>query len=178
MIEASHTTVIDRSTLQVWDYVQDIRRWASLFPGCRDCEVLDENRSRWVVKVGAGGLVKTINVLVTVTEWRGPERVNFTYQLESEPVTGSGSYSARPADTDSTEVHFQVTVEGSGQAAPMWEAVSKPLLPQMAKTFATKLKAAIEAESAPTPVTAPQLSWWQRLCQWLSNLWRSPRKQN
>lgn len=176
MIEASHAVVIDRSTVQVWDYVQDIRQWASLFPGCKECEVIDDHHSKWVVKVGAGGLVKTINVLVTVTEWRGPDAVEFTYQLESEPVVGSGSYRAIAQSDDSSEIRFHVVVEGSGSMAPMWEAVSKPLLPQMAKTFATKLKAAIETQCQQLPPPPP--SWWQRLCLRLRHGWRSLWKQN
>ena len=39
---------------------------------------------------------------------------------------------------------FGIRVRGSGAMAPMWEAVSKPLLPVLAKSFAVKLKAQIE----------------------------------
>lgn len=175
MIEARHSEVVDRGIDQVWEYVQDIRRWASLFPGCKECEVIDDHHSKWVVKVGAGGLVKTINVMVTVTEWRGPEFVGFAYQLESEPVVGSGSYSAKPRGDGSTEIDFQVLVEGSGPMAPMWEAVSKPLLPQMAKTFANKLKTAIEAEREQPPL--PEPVWWRRMLLRLRHAWRTFRKQ-
>lgn len=145
MIEAEHAVVIDTNITNVWDYVQDIRKWANLFPGCRDCELIDDNRSKWVIKVGAGGLIKTVNVLVDVEQWDGPGRVNFSYKLESEPVVGSGSYHAVATSDTTTEICLQVRVEGSGQMAAMWEAVSKPLLPQMAKSFSAKLKAEIEA---------------------------------
>lgn len=176
MIEANHALTVDRGIGPVWEYVQDIRQWATLFPGCNACEVIDEHHSKWVVKVGAGGLVKTINVLVTVTEWRGPEAVDFTYQLESEPVIGSGSYRATTLGTDSTEIRFHIVVEGSGPMAPMWEAVSKPLLPQMAKAFSTKLKTAIEAQSALAP--APRPSWLHNLYLRLRNVWHSLWQRN
>src|SRR5438045_2448165 len=88
VIEAEHSTVIDAPIGNVWDYVQEIRRWAGLFPGCRECQVIDANDSRWVIKVGAGGLVKTVNVRVRVDRWAGPERVEFSYRLEGEPVEG------------------------------------------------------------------------------------------
>jgi hypothetical protein len=46
---------------------------------------------------------------------------------------------------DETEVALRVRVEGSGPMAPMWEAMSRPLLPKLAKSFAGRLKGEIEA---------------------------------
>ena len=144
MIETEQSISIDASIERVWDYVRDIRRWAALFPGCRDCTVIDEHDSRWILKVGAGGLVRTVNVLVHIDEWGGPQRVNFSFQLEGDPVAGSGAYIASRKATHETEVTLQVRVVGSGQMAPLWEAMSKPLLPRLAKAFAAQLKAEIE----------------------------------
>ena len=66
MIEAEHATCIAVPIGEVWSYVQDIEKWALLFPGCRECKVIDARDSRWIIKVGAGGLVKTVNVLVHI----------------------------------------------------------------------------------------------------------------
>ncbi len=175
MIETAHSVTIDTNINNVWDYVQDIRKWANLFPGCRECVVIDGHNSKWTIKVGAGGLVKTVNVLVHIDQWDGPERVNFSYQLESEPVVGGGSYIATRKGADETEITLSVRVEGSGAMAPMWEAVSKPLLPQLAKLFAGKLKAQIETVagvSSPQnegPTAAP--SWFATIANWLRSLW-------
>jgi carbon monoxide dehydrogenase subunit G len=139
MIEAEHSTLVATGIDGVWNYVQDIRAWANLFPGCRECTVIDAHDSRWAIKVGAGGLVKTVNVLVHVDEWSGPERVVFSYKLDGEPVEGGGAYTAVRKGPDQTEISLKVRVVGSGPMAPMWEAVSRPLLPQLAKAFAGKL---------------------------------------
>jgi carbon monoxide dehydrogenase subunit G len=144
MIETEQSIVIDVAIDGVWSYVQDIRRWASIFPGCRECEVVDAQHSRWVLKVGAGGLVRTVNVLVNVDQWDGPERVSFSFALESDPVTGGGSYVASRLSAHATQVLLKVRIEGTGPMAPLWEAMSRPLLPQLAKSFAKKLKAEIE----------------------------------
>ncbi len=171
MIEAQHALVIEAGIDNVWHYVQDINNWASLFPGCRECEIIDDHNSLWLIKVGAGGMVKTVKVLVRVDEWRGPGCVNFSFNLESEPVVGSGSYIATPRSDIETEIGLQLRVEGSGQMAQMWEAMSKPLLPQMARTFAGKLKDEIErlAPAAPEPpARTPVLA---ALAGWLRNLW-------
>lgn len=174
MIETEHVARIGADIHSVWRYVKDIRQWALLFPGCRECEVIDDHNSRWVIKVGAGGLVRTVNVLVHIDDWRGPGQVLFSYQLESDPVQGSGSYTAVATEDNETDISLKVQVQGSGSMAPMWEAVSRPLLPQLAKTFAERLKAEIEAaaslpsDTAAVPSAAPpRSSWWIRLLNWL-----------
>jgi hypothetical protein len=59
--------------------------------------------------------------------------------------------------------------------APMWEAMGRPLLPQLAKGFAEQLKARIEeaaaAASAPEPERAG--SPWSAFMAWLANIWRA-----
>jgi hypothetical protein len=101
--------------------------------------------------------------------------VHFSYRLESEPVIGSGSYIATPRGAHQTEVSLKVRVEGSGPMAPMWEAMSRPMLPQLAKTFAAQLKAEIEksAGAPASPLAPPQepVSILARCRRWLRNLW-------
>jgi hypothetical protein len=89
-------------------------------------------------------MVRTVNALVHVDAWDGPQRVNFSFHLEGDPVEGGGSYIASQNESGATEVTLRVRVQGSGPMAPMWEAISKPLLPLLAKSFSGKLKAEIE----------------------------------
>lgn len=148
MIEAEQTISINSAIENVWGYVNDIQKWASLVPGCRTSTVITPDDSRWVLKVGVGGLVRTVNVLVHVDQWDEPEQVKFSYKLEGDPVVGGGSYIARRKSDRETEVTLKVRVQGSGPMSPMWEAMSKPLLPQLAKSFAGQLKAEIEKAAA------------------------------
>jgi len=171
MIDAQHSICIDASINAVWNYVKDIEKWANLFPGCQDCQVISDNESQWVIKVGAGGMVKTVNVMVDVTEWAGPEVVNFSFKLQNEPVTGTGRYRASKVSAGQTEITLEVEVTGSGSMAPMWEAMSKPLLPQLAKSFASSLKAEIEQTAAVTP----QLSLTEKILDYLHTLWLALR---
>ena len=144
MIEAERSVLVNVGIDDVWHYVKDMQRWAGMMPGYRECTVIDADDSRWTLKVGVGGLVRTVKVLVHVDEWDEPERVSFSYKLEGDPVQGGGSYTARRKGAHETEIALRVRVEGSGPVAPMWEAMSRPLLPQLAKSFAEKLKAEIE----------------------------------
>ncbi len=175
MIETEKSVAIRTDIDRVWDYVRDIRRWAELFPGCRDCTVIDEDRSRWVIKVGTGGMVRTVNVLVHVEQWDGPGRVNFSYVLDGDPAGGSGAYIATSKGPEETEVTLRVRVEGSGSTAGMWETMSKPLLPQLAKTFSGRLKEAIEKAAGVTDSPEPEASrawFFAGLFARLRRVWR------
>lgn len=178
MIEAEKLFSIKAPIHDVWDYVQDIEKWAMLLPGCRECVIIDEHNSRWTIKVGAGGLVKTVTVLVNVEKWDGPERVNFTYKLESEPVIGGGQYVASKAGLQSTDISLQLRVEGSGPMAPMWEAVCKPLFHPLASNFSEKLKAEIELfvglEPTPAESKSGLFSLFSIFTGWLRKLWSGP----
>ena len=145
MIETEQSVTIDAPIGDVWEHVRDIERWARLMPGMREFELIDANESRWTLKVGVGGLVRTVKVLVLVEEWAGPGRVTFRYSLEGDPVEGCGFYHAAALDAHSTEITLHVEVRGSGKLAPMWEAMGRPLLPRFARSFAGELKADIEA---------------------------------
>ncbi len=172
MIEAEHALQIESGIDTVWDYVRDIRKWAVLFPGCQECELIDDRQSKWLIKVGAGGMVKTVNVLVDVENWGGPDKVEFSYRLAAEPVTGRGSYSATALGDKATGVKLHLVVEGSGQMAPMWEAMCKPLLPQIARSFSNKLKAEIEQPAGAEVVATPSLL--ARIGSWLRRLFGLP----
>jgi carbon monoxide dehydrogenase subunit G len=152
MLETAHTLTIEAPIDAVWDYVQDMRRWAALLPGCKECVMQDAVNSRWILKVGAGGLVRTVKAAVHVDKWEGPGRVDFSFKLEGDPVEGGGSYIAIEKGPAQAEITLRVRVLGSGPLAPMWEAMSRPLLPRIAKSFATQLKDKIEEAAQPGAV--------------------------
>lgn len=176
MIETVQAILVQTGSTAVWDYVRDIRRWAELLPGYQECEVIDDKTSRWTVKVGTGGMVRKVSVLVSIDNWTEPERVDFSFQLEGDPCEGGGAFLAAPQGSDSTDVTLQLQVSGSGPMAPMWEAMSKPLLPQLAKSFGGSLKREIEASAGVAVEPAPP-GLLARLWQWLARLFRKPAEQ-
>ena len=170
MIETTQSVPVGVGIDRVWTYVRDIRRWAELMPGLQDCEIIDEDDSRWVLKVGVGGLVRTVKVDVHVDQWDGPERVFFSFKLQGDPVKGGGSYLATPTGPDTMEMTLSLQVEGSGPMAPMWEAMGGPLLPKFARAFAEQLAEGIAAElagapgqPAPPPPARGFMAWLRRL---------------
>lgn len=184
MIETEQQVTVNAPIEPTWTYAKDVTRWAAIMPGYQECEIIDEDNSRWILKVGVGAMVRTVKVQVHVERWAGPEEVDFAFKLEGDPVQGSGSYRASPAGPDATDVRLKVQVAGSGPMAPMWEAMGGPVLPKFARGFAEQLKAMIEEAVGAAPAVAPkpaERSLVTRLANWLRRLWRSlfgPANQN
>ena len=174
MIETQQSVLVHAPIGDIWTHVRDIERWAQIMPGYQNCEIIDDDNSRWTLKVGVGGLVRTVNVNVRVEEWAGPERARFTFKLKGDPVEGGGSYIATPRGPDATDLALQVQVVGSGPMAPMWEAMGGPVLPKFAQAFAEELRddiyAALDitppsptAETERPPLLARVRAWLQGL---------------
>ncbi len=170
MIETQQSVVINAPIADVWSYAKDVERWAEIMPGYQQCEIADEDNSRWVLKVGVGGLVRTVKVQVHVDEWAGPESVTFSFKLEGDPVSGGGSYRATPEGPNTTGVTLKVRVEGGGPMAPMWEAMGGPLLPKFALSFAEQLKGRIEESLGIAEAAPPKPSLFARFIHWLRKI--------
>ena len=178
MIETSQSVVVHAPIGDVWTYARDVVRWAEIMPGYQSCEIIDDDHSRWVLKVGVGGLVRTVKVQVHVERWAGPEEVDFTYKLEGDPVSGSGTYRAAAQGTTQTALTLEVKVVGGGPMAPMWEAMGGPMLPKFTLGFANQLKARIEeiaGDAEPLPARARRAGVWARFIAWLRGLVRPGR---
>lgn len=148
MIETRQQVIVAAPIAAVWDHARDMERWARLMPGMRAFEAQDADNSRWTLKIGVGGLVRTVVAAVRVDEWAGPGRVLFSYAMEGDPVVGGGSYHAVATTPGTTEMTLEVRVVGSGPLAPMWEAMCRPLLPRFARKFAEQLRDDIEQACA------------------------------
>lgn len=173
MIEHEQAVAIGSDINDVWAYVSDMQRWAVSVPGCKDCDVINSDRSIWTIRAGAGALIKTVKVNVLVEEWKAPTGVRFRFDVANEPVTGDGSYSARATDSGSHLV-LVLRIIGSGPMAPVWETLGKAIVPALAASFVESLRLQIEAEyprvekaSAGPAMPCPKRSRWQRLVDWL-----------
>ena len=172
MIETTQSVLVGQDIDNVWAYAKAVERWAEIMPGYQQCEIIDDDNSLWVLKIGVGAMVRTVRVEVTVDRWAGPEEVDFTFKLKGDPVTGNGTYRAA-TNGKGTNVALHVEVSGGGPMAPMWEAMGGPVLPKFAAGFAKQLKERIEAEYGVVPgaeQAAPKKSLLARFCAWLRRL--------
>lgn len=94
MPEVEHTTTVSASLPQVWNFVEDMDNWAPFLTGYQRHEKINRDESIWVVKGELGGLTRSAEFKVQVTEWNEPSRVTFVMQGLQEPVTGSGEFLA------------------------------------------------------------------------------------
>lgn len=148
MLEHQESFAVDVDGDAVWAFVHDMGNWAASVPGYESYEVIDEKNSRWTVKVKLGALTRTVRVKVTVTEWVEPKRVAFALVGETEPITGTGSFDAEPGDeAGTTNVRLGVSVAGSGSMASAMEAMSRPIIPRLSRTFAAALRRGIEGDA-------------------------------
>jgi len=171
MIETTQTVLVRVGLADVWDHVKNIRNWAELMPGLKDCEIIDDNNSHWVLKVGVGAMIRTVKVDVHVDQWDGPERALFSYKLQGDPVTGSGSYLATPKRNKAITMTLSLRIQGTGPMAPMWEAMGGPLLPKFALAFAEQLAGGIErANGVSAKLATGRPSLLAKLCTFLSRL--------
>jgi carbon monoxide dehydrogenase subunit G len=153
MIETTQVVPVRTEIHQVWNHVRNIRNWAELMPGLQDYQIIDNDTSQWVLKVGVGALVRTVKVDVHVHNWDGPGRVLFSFKLQGDPVKGGGEYVAKTLGGGETEMTLNIHVEGTGPMAPMWEAMGGPLLPKFALAFARQLAASIEGDTSVSQTT-------------------------
>ncbi len=75
-----------------WAFVADMDHWAPLLTGYQRHKKIDAKRSRWWVKGEIGGLSRTAEFEVTITQWLEPEQIAFTLKGLDEPFTGSGAF--------------------------------------------------------------------------------------
>jgi len=95
--EVEHTALVAAPIAAVWDFCQDMANWAPLLTGYQAHEVVSDRESLWTLKGEVGGLTRTVQFRVEITEWKGPERVSFTLTGLNEPMTGSGTFHAAVA---------------------------------------------------------------------------------
>ncbi len=103
MAEAEYATTASLPVDTIWNFVQDMDKWATYVVGYQGHEKHDERHSTWTLKGDVGVLTRTLTFEVHITEWSGPERVRFTLQGVNEAMSGEGC--------------FTLEAEGPGTAA-------------------------------------------------------------
>ena len=158
MPEVEHTTTVAAALPQVWNFVEDMDNWAPFLTGYQRHEKINRDESIWVVKGELGGLTRSAEFKVQVTEWNEPSRVTFVMQGLQEPVTGSGEFlatdlgggvpDAAPASTGSA------TPRSSGWLSLLWERLSRWLLRRVTNSADVQtVKPVAEAGSSNTQIT-------------------------
>lgn len=129
MPDVEHSTQVTVPIGTVWSFVEDMGNWAPFLTGYQRHETISRDESIWVVKGELGGLSRTAEFRVHVTEWREPELVTFTMEGLHEPVTGSGEFRAVALSAGSRPAVAQPAPQsGGGLLSRWWSRLSRWLL--------------------------------------------------
>lgn len=152
MPDVEHTTTVSVAIDQVWAFVQDMDNWAPFLTGYQRHEKINRDESTWVVKGELGGLTRSAEFKVYVTEWCEPSRVTFTMQGLQEPVTGSGEFLAVPLTGDGEAAPTAPTPSAHPSqrnfAAALWERIARWLLRRVTKSADVRSSALAAAQHA------------------------------
>ena len=156
MPEVEHTTTVSALLPQVWNFVEDMDNWAPFLTGYQRHEKLSRDESIWVVKGELGGLTRTAEFKVCVTEWDEPSRVTFVMEGLQEPVTGSGEFLATTLDGAVPGATPQVPApkRSDGLFTRLWNRLSRWLLRRATRSEDIEpSRPANAAESGNTKIT-------------------------
>ncbi len=155
MPEVEHTTTVTASLPQVWNFVEDMDNWAPFLTGYQRHEKINRDESIWVVKGELGGLTRSAEFKVQVTEWNEPSRVTFVMQGLQEPVTGSGEFLAIDLGGGMPNAVPPAAVPAhspsGGWLSRLWERLSRWLLRRV--TNSADVQAAAPVADAGDPNT-------------------------
>lgn len=112
MPEVTYKTVMNLDVHKIWDFVQDMNNWAPMLTGYQSHEIDTDTHSVWTLKGDVGVLSRKVLLDVNITEWNGPERVEFTLTGLNEQVEGDGTFEMAPVDASGE-------VESVGDAEPV-----------------------------------------------------------
>jgi hypothetical protein len=90
--EVRHARGVDRPLPEIWSFVEDFDNWAPMLKGYVAHTVASKTESTWTLRGELGPFSRTVNVKVSITEWRAPGRVAFTLEGLDEAVQGQGSF--------------------------------------------------------------------------------------
>lgn len=131
----------------MWKFASNIGNFAKCMPGCKHFEVIDEEHSFWVVSFAVGPLNKTLDFDVTVTTFEPGNRLRFELAARNDPVRGYGEFATVAVAEYETKIRIALAITGSGPMAPMMEALSRPMLPGLARNFSNSLAEALESSA-------------------------------
>ena len=103
MPEVTYTTRLNLSPEEIWDFVQDMNNWAPMVTGYQGHEEIDETDSIWTLKGDVGVLARIVKFRAHVTEWAGPEKVEFTLEGLTEKMDGGGVLLINPLLDDAKD---------------------------------------------------------------------------
>lgn len=133
MPAGTHTLEIDVPIQNIWEFIEDMNKWAPLVPGYIEHQILNERQSTWKFKGDIGIMQKTVSLKIDITEWIAPTKVTFDLKGISENFTGNGYFEAEAISDTKTKMTGNLDITAGGLMGPMINAVLKNFVPKTAE---------------------------------------------
>lgn len=133
MPAGTHTLEIDVPIQKIWEFIEDMNKWAPLVPGYIEHEILNERQSTWKFKGDIGIMQKTVSLKIDITEWIAPTKVTFDLKGISENFNGNGYFEAEAISDTKTKMTGNLDITAGGLMGPMINAVLKNFVPKTAE---------------------------------------------
>lgn len=147
MATASHTTTVKVSQQEVWSFVSDMEKWAKLVPGYRNHEMISDTQSKWVFAGNVGVLKKSVEVQIDITDWEEPSKISFDLKGLTDKFTGSGYFTAKVIDAQTTEMTGFLEIKAGGIAAPVLNPIFSAILPKATSMLTERVANKIQSEA-------------------------------
>lgn len=130
MATASHAVEIPLPATEVWNFVSKMEKWATLVPGYREHEIINDRQSTWTFAGNVGVLKKTVKVQIDIIDWVEPSKITFNLIGLTDKFTGNGYFEATALEAEKTEMVGFLEVNAGGLVAPVLNPVFKAVLPK------------------------------------------------
>ncbi|WP_146551522.1 CoxG family protein [Rummeliibacillus sp. SL167] len=130
MATASHTVEVSVPQKEVWDFVSHMEKWATLVPGYREHQILNDKQSTWTFAGNVGVLKKEVKVQIDITEWEEPHKISFTLTGLSDKFSGQGYFEDVELGANKTQMTGHLEMKAGGLAAPVLNPIFVAVLPK------------------------------------------------
>lgn len=144
MPSGTHEVVLDLPIENIWDFVSDMNRWASLVPGYIEHEIISDMQPTWTFKGDIGIMQKTVKLQVDIKEWIEPTTVTFDLTGLNENFAGDGYFEAEALSENQTKMTGHLDISAKGMMGPMVNAVLKNFVPETAEDLTNRIAEEIQ----------------------------------
>lgn len=129
---------------RVWELVSDMRQVGACVPGCEDVEVIDQDRSRWIVRAELGPFSRRLRMEATTVERQAPCRGAFV--ARGKDLETRGEIDLRAISETETEVTYTVRAQALGFGRGVVDNAIGLVIQDQANQFAANVIAALSTQ--------------------------------
>ncbi|HWI47512.1 MAG TPA: SRPBCC family protein [Rummeliibacillus sp.] len=139
MATASHTVEVQVPQKEVWDFVSQMEKWATLVPGYREHQILNDKQSTWTFAGNVGVLKKEVKVQIDIIGWEEPSKISFELTGLSDKFSGTGYFEDVALDANKTQMTGHLEVKAGGLAAPVLNPLFTAVLPKATSVLTNRV---------------------------------------